>query len=440
MTAPGLIIAAPRSGAGKTTVTLALLAAFRRRGLAVQAAKAGPDYIDPAFHEAATGRPSFNLDSWAMPPALLDALVARGRSGGRSAGDRRRDGPVRRHSRRARAGPAPRPTSPPDFGLPVLLVIDVAGQSQSAAAVRARLRRARSGGQDRRRGAEPGRQRAPRQAGGRGDRARSAFRSSVRSRATRRSHCRSGISAWCRRASMAISPCGSNAWPTWPSIISISTRILRVAAPPQLVGQLGVPRCRRRERASRWRRTKPSASSTRMSSPAGVGPGPRSRHSRRWPTRRRPSNATRCWLPGGYPELHAGRLAAAEKFMRRAGALRRDTAGAWRVRWLHGARRKPRGRRRRSAPHGRPARPCHQLRSPQASSRLSPGAAIWLTRRLERRARVLRGHEFHYAAMLSAGNDAPLVELADGEGKALGPAGGRRGSVTGTFFHAIAPS
>src|SRR5271156_727318 len=76
MTARGLIIAAPHSGAGKTTVTLAILAALARRGIAVRAAKAGPDYIDPAFHAAAIGTPSVNLDSWAMPGALLDALAA----------------------------------------------------------------------------------------------------------------------------------------------------------------------------------------------------------------------------------------------------------------------------------------------------------------------------------------------------------------------------
>src|SRR5260221_4790532 len=76
MTARGLIVAASRSGSGKTTVTLGVLAALKRRGIPIRAAKAGPDYIDPAFHAAASGAASINLDSWAMPPGLLDALKA----------------------------------------------------------------------------------------------------------------------------------------------------------------------------------------------------------------------------------------------------------------------------------------------------------------------------------------------------------------------------
>ncbi|HEY3147779.1 MAG TPA: cobyrinic acid a,c-diamide synthase, partial [Dongiaceae bacterium] len=75
--AKGLIIAAASSGSGKTTVTLALLALLKRRGLAAASCKVGPDYIDPAFHARATGRPCFNLDSWAMRPAMLARLVQR---------------------------------------------------------------------------------------------------------------------------------------------------------------------------------------------------------------------------------------------------------------------------------------------------------------------------------------------------------------------------
>ena len=51
---------------------------------------------------------------------------------------------------------------------------------------------------------------------------------------------------------------------------------------------------------------------------------------------------------------------------------------------------------------------------------------------------VLRGHEFHYATVSGDGSDAPLAEIVDGRGEILGPAGGRRGRVTGTFFHVIA--
>jgi cobyrinic acid a,c-diamide synthase len=73
--AKGLIIAAASSGSGKTTVTLALLALLKRRGVAVASCKVGPDYIDPAFHARATGRPCFNLDGWAMRPATLASLA-----------------------------------------------------------------------------------------------------------------------------------------------------------------------------------------------------------------------------------------------------------------------------------------------------------------------------------------------------------------------------
>lgn len=71
----GLLIAAPASGSGKTLVTLGLLRHFRNQGLAVGSIKVGPDYIDPAFHAAASGRPCNNLDSWAMRPSTLAGLI-----------------------------------------------------------------------------------------------------------------------------------------------------------------------------------------------------------------------------------------------------------------------------------------------------------------------------------------------------------------------------
>jgi cobyrinic acid a,c-diamide synthase len=72
----GLLLAAPSSGSGKTTVTLALLRHLRDLGRSVGSIKVGPDYIDPGFHQAAGGRACLNLDTWAMRPATLADIVA----------------------------------------------------------------------------------------------------------------------------------------------------------------------------------------------------------------------------------------------------------------------------------------------------------------------------------------------------------------------------
>jgi cobyrinic acid a,c-diamide synthase len=129
--AKAIIVAAPHSGSGKTLVTLGLLRALRNRGVKVTSFKVGPDYIDPQFHAAASGRECMNLDLWAMGKEhcawLLDT-----------------------HSRDAEVaviegvmglfdGPEGAPGSTADLaaalGLPVLLVIDVAHQAQSVAAL-----------------------------------------------------------------------------------------------------------------------------------------------------------------------------------------------------------------------------------------------------------------------------------------------------------------
>jgi len=130
----GVLIAAPRSGSGKTMVTLGLLRALKRRGLSVQPFKCGPDYIDPAFHEAACGRPSYNLDSWAMRRETAFALLG----GAQGADFIVVEALMGLYDSVASAGQWGNGASADIAalaGLPVVLVLDISGQSQTAAAV-----------------------------------------------------------------------------------------------------------------------------------------------------------------------------------------------------------------------------------------------------------------------------------------------------------------
>ncbi|MGG6895839.1 MULTISPECIES: cobyrinate a,c-diamide synthase [Rhizobium] len=127
----GLLIAAPASGSGKTTFTLGLLRALRQRGVAVASGKAGPDYIDPAFHAAAAGSPCLNFDPWAMRAELISANSALHRAGGRML--------VIEAMMGLFDGAADGSGTPADLAallnLPVVLVVDVSRMSHSVAAV-----------------------------------------------------------------------------------------------------------------------------------------------------------------------------------------------------------------------------------------------------------------------------------------------------------------
>ena len=129
----GLLISAPSSGTGKTTVMLGLLRAFSDRGLAVQPFKSGPDYIDPAFHLAAARRASFNIDSWSMGAELIDAISHQA-SGAELIIAEGSMGLFDGVATRGAEGYGSSAETAQRLGWPVVLVIDVSGQAQSAAA------------------------------------------------------------------------------------------------------------------------------------------------------------------------------------------------------------------------------------------------------------------------------------------------------------------
>jgi cobyrinic acid a,c-diamide synthase len=133
---PRVVIAAPGSGHGKTSVATGLLGALRRRGLAVSPHKVGPDYIDPGYHALAAGRPGRNLDPWlvgedqivpmftrgALAPAPADIAIIEGVMGLFDGASGRGDFASTAHVARL-------------LGAPIVLVVDAAGVSSSAAAL-----------------------------------------------------------------------------------------------------------------------------------------------------------------------------------------------------------------------------------------------------------------------------------------------------------------
>ena len=128
------MISAPSSGTGKTTVMLGLLRALREDGLTVQPFKSGPDYIDPAFHRAAAGRASYNLDSWAMGPSLIHTSNPKKQQAQISV---LAEGSMGLYDGVATAGETGFGSSAETaamMGWAVVLVLDVSGQAQSAAA------------------------------------------------------------------------------------------------------------------------------------------------------------------------------------------------------------------------------------------------------------------------------------------------------------------
>lgn len=445
---PGLLIAAPASGSGKTTVTLGLARAFSAAGLVVQCFKSGPDYIDPAFHLAATGRASYNLDSWAMTGTGIAQLI-----GGAQADGARPDlviaeGSMGLHDGVARAGQCGNGASADVAvlaGWPVLLVIDASGQAQSAGAVALGMARFRPeltvAGVILNKIASP-RHEALARAGveAAGLRVLGALprRPDItlpeRHLGLVQAGEHDGLSerldsmaaliaahtdldavrdAAAVRMASSRGDCGGPAMPVLrppgQRIALAQDQAFSFVYPHQIAG---------------WRAA--GAEILPFSPLADQAPDP---------------TADCCWLPGGYPELHAGRLGEAEGF--RNGLTRfaqtREVHGECGGYMALGAGLVAAdGTRHRMAG-------LLGLETSFAKRRMHLGYRLAeLAQPMPGFAAGARlcGHEFHYASIL-AQPDAPLAAVRDANGAAVAETGSARatargGRVTGTFFHLIA--
>jgi cobyrinic acid a,c-diamide synthase len=432
----GLLISAIRSGAGKTTVTLGLLAALARRGIRLRAAKAGPDYIDPAFHAAATGAPCVNLDSWTMPPPLLQTLMARATDttdlvvveGVMGLFDGVPANPDRDGSSGSIAA---------QFRLPVILVLDVTAQSQSAAAVVRGFAAHRpdvhvTGVVLNRVGSERHRKlitdaiavlnipvvgAVPRD---------TAFALPERHlglvQADEHGDLAKRITALADMAEthLDLDAILALAAPIETSSLNATATALpppgqRIALASDAAFSFIYPHL-----IAGWRDA--GAEIIRFSPLADQAP---------------PADCDSCWLPGGYPELHAGALAAATTFQEGLVhfAQTRPVHGECGGYMVLGKGLEDADGQR----HAMTGLLSHttsfqkrKLHLGYREARLLVDSVIGST------GMIVRGHEFHYASLTDIGHDEPLVELTNADGHALPERGGRRGHVTGTFFHAIA--
>jgi len=432
----GVMIAAPRSGGGKTTVTLGLLRAFRRRGVAVVGLKSGPDYIDPAFHAAACGVEGVNLDSWAMAPALLSALARE------AAADRLALCEASMGLFDGAPAPPGRTGASADvaalLGLPVLLVLDVSGQAQSAAAIAKgcaaydpRLRVAgvivnRVGSARHRRlvsdaieavgipvvGALPRNDKIALP-----ERHLGLVQAGETDALDARLHAIADfIEAHvdCARI-LALADGGPNLHAETTPSLPLRPPGQRIALARDAAFSFIYPHLTRGWRAA-------GAEIVPFSPLADESPL---------------TDCDACWLPGGYPELHAGRLASAGRFME---GLRRFA----RTRPVHGecGGYMALGRALTDA-SGAPHKMAGLLavETSFADRRMTLGyreARLAAACALGAAGAVLRGHEFHYATIAASGGDEPFAFVTDAYGAAPAPAGSRRGRVTGSFFHVFA--
>jgi len=435
MSARCIIIGAPRSGSGKTSVTIGLLRALARRGLRVRGAKSGPDYIDPGFHAAATGRPGINLDSWAMPPDMIGSLLAEAASDTDvlviESAMGLFDGIPAEPGRSGAAADIARL-----YGVPVLLVLDVSGQSQTAAAVAKGFASFDPG--VRMAGVilnKLGSERHQRLAGD----AIAAIGLPVVGGILRDPN----LSLPERHLGLVQAEEHEALDAHLERLADVMERsldvdaILALAAPlelpaPKADAHLPPPGQRialARDAAftflyahvaANWRDA--GAELVPFSPLADEGPR---------------QDCDVCWLPGGYPELHAGRLAAAENFtagMRSFAESKpvHGECGGFMVlgRSLEDAA---------GTTHPMLGLLGHSTSFAQRKMNLGYRQARLLADcPLGEAQTVIRGHEFHYVRVIAAGDDQPVAELADGLGNPLGFSGGRRGWVSGTFFHAIA--